>query len=249
MFLSLLFLFWAFYELSDGADYAPAPNSLQAQARRQAEGKTPRPAAPGTRATRAVTPGTLKEVEAAMNQIDRRAAAARRVSVSLTTTRTSTVKVVEAEASRPKADPPGLDPSGRGIGRDGAGNGAIEAAIAAALGEMPTDPAHPRWVKEGIVDLRAGPGLAFERIAQLARGTEVAVLEDPGNGWLEVQVSGRFETGWLAGWLLAEPRWPPARATTGRQVGRSRHRNPNRNRDRKNGVRAGKERDRSRKEA
>lgn len=42
--VSFVFLGWAFYQMSDGADYRPAPNSLQAHAARDApESGPPRP--------------------------------------------------------------------------------------------------------------------------------------------------------------------------------------------------------------
>ena len=81
----------------------------------------------------------------------------------------------------------------------------IDAAVSAALGDPSVDPSQLRWVKEGMVDLRSGPGLTFDRVAQVTKGTEVAVLEDPGHGWLNVRIVDSYETGWLAEWLVTEP--------------------------------------------
>ena len=82
---------------------------------------------------------------------------------------------------------------------------AIDAAVAAALGEVTFDQSQIRWVKENIIDLRAGPGLSFDRVRQVSKGAEVAVLEDPGHGWLNVQVVDGYETGWVPEWLLTDP--------------------------------------------
>ena len=39
----------------------------------------------------------------------------------------------------------------------------------------------------------------------MSKGAEVAVLEDPGHGWLNVQVVDGYETGWVPEWLLTDP--------------------------------------------
>jgi len=196
--ISFAVLAAAFYELSGGADYAPAPNSIQARADLARPQARPAPEEPGTRAR------TLAEVEAVMEGLEDTRAETEDLSVTLAAARTDGLGIIAAEASRPKAElldllraePPAPE---------GGGDPSIEAAIAAAIGEVTVDPAQFRWVKDNLVDLRAGPGLSFDRITTLTKGTEVGILEDPGHGWLKVKVMNGYESGWLAEWLLTAP--------------------------------------------
>ena len=130
------------------------------------------------------------------------------LALTLAAVRTDATGLLEAEANRPKAElltmalPETTFEIRTNTQED---QEAIDAAVAAALGETTYDPSQIRWVKENIIDLRAGPGLSFKRVTQLSRGTEVAIIEAPGHGWLNVQVVNGFDTGWVAEWLLAEP--------------------------------------------
>lgn len=181
-----------FYELSGGSDYAPAPNSIQARADLVRPKARPEPANPGRRAR------TLARVEAAMDGPDQPLAGTAALSVTLASARGGAQGRVEDGAGQSRAAAPALastdqaDPS-------------IAAAIAAALGEAPIDPAQIRQIKEGLVDLRRGPGLSFARVATIPRGTRVGILQDPGHGWLKVRLIDGYETGWLAEWLLTAP--------------------------------------------
>jgi hypothetical protein len=179
--VSFAVLGWAFYELSGGADYAPAPNSLQAR------GDTERPEAPPPGKEAAQATRTLAEREALITEPDAAEGTAEALPVTLATPRT-------APADRA---PP--DQAAEGDA------GAIDAAIAAAMGEAPADAATRRRVKDGSVELREGPGLSFDTVTRLSRGTEVAVVEDPGHGWLRVRLADGYRTGWLAEWLVTAP--------------------------------------------
>lgn len=194
--ISFVVLGWGFYELSGGADYEPAPNSLQAR------GAPARPAPePKPRVSDRPSP-TLAEVAATMDGLRHAETEARELSVTLAATRLDGAGIIAAEASRPKAElltlalPEPARP----------GDAAIATALAAALGRPATDPAQLRWVRDGLADLRDGPGPRFDTIAQIAKGTEVAVLEAAGNGWVKVRVSDDNQTGWVAEWLLVKPR-------------------------------------------
>lgn len=197
----------AFYLLSGGASYTPAPGSLQAvQAAResgtpQARTAPERPAAPSR---------SLAEVEATMDELRHAEARTEELSVTLASTRRDAAGIIEAEASRPKAELLGLQLP-ESIGRIGIADNSetreedIEAALASALGQPDFAPAQLRWVKENTVDLRTGPGLSFDTVTLITKGTEVAVLEDPGHGWLKVRVTGGYQSGWVAEWLLVDP--------------------------------------------
>ncbi len=194
----------AFYLLSGGADYEPAPGSLQAAADRerpQARTAPERPAPPSP---------SLAEVEATMDSLRRAEAETEDLSVTLAATRLDGAGIIAAEASRPKAELLNLNlpesaMTGGTAGDTPAQDDGIAAALAAALGQTDHESADLRWVKESMVDLRVGPGLSFDTVTRITKGTEVAVLENPGHGWLKVQVTGGYQSGWVAEWLLVEP--------------------------------------------
>jgi len=59
-----------------------------------------------------------------------------------------------------------------------------------------------RSVSGTLVNMRSGPSTDFEVIDQLSQGTQVEVLSDTGDGWVELRpVSGGI-TGWIAEFLL-----------------------------------------------
>ncbi len=202
--IGFAFLGVAFYVMSGGASYEPVPHSIQAQAKLPPEERINfrAPVAPEPQVTR-----TVAQVEATFEGLSAAEEEADELSVTLTSARTDAAGLFEAEASRPKAELlnmalPETTFQIRGAEEDG---DAINAAVAAALGEVTFDQSQIRWVKENIIDLRAGPGLSFDRVRQVSKGAEVAVLEDPGHGWLNVQVVDGYETGWVPEWLLTDP--------------------------------------------
>ncbi|MEO0752032.1 MAG: SH3 domain-containing protein [Pseudomonadota bacterium] len=206
--ICLAFLAVAFYVLSGGASYAPAPNSLQAQAKLPLEERISYRAPSEAEAPRQTT--TLQEVASSFENLDAAEDETEELALTFAAVRSDATGILEAEASRPKAELlnmalPETTFQIRSTQEDTQDDTAIDAAVAAALGEVTFDDSQIRWVKENIIDLRSGPGLTFDRVMQVTKGAEVAVLEDPGHGWLNVQVVNGFETGWVAEWLLTEP--------------------------------------------
>lgn len=193
--VSFVALGWSFYVLSGGADYEPVENSIQVQSTIE----KPEPEAEPETVSR--NSQTLAQVEAMMDSLEKTEESTEELSVTLAATRTDGPGIIQAEASRPKAELLKMNISDRKFETQES----IDAAVAAALGDPSVDPSQLRWVKEGMVDLRSGPGLTFDRVAQVTKGTEVAVLEDPGHGWLNVRVMDSYQTGWLAEWLVTEP--------------------------------------------
>ncbi|MGY3438651.1 MULTISPECIES: SH3 domain-containing protein [unclassified Marinovum] len=59
-----------------------------------------------------------------------------------------------------------------------------------------------RAVNGTRVNLRDGPSTDHGVVAKLGLGTEVEVLEDPGDGWVRLQVLPEGEIGWTADFLL-----------------------------------------------
>ncbi len=71
------------------------------------------------------------------------------------------------------------------------------ALIAAAAGALA---ARKAWVVPRVANVRSGPGLDKQRLAQVTRGTQVTVLSTKGD-WCRVRLpSGKI--GWIARWLL-----------------------------------------------
>lgn len=197
-----VFLGAAFYFLSGGANYEPVENSIQVQsqlpenermdfvARNETEEQT--------------SPTSLAVLDAMLENAQLTVAeeeAEEEITLTLATTSASAASIIEAEANRPKAELLEIELPETLTGDQNA----IEAALTTALQPASFDPDQIRWVKDNIIDLRTGPGLNYDRVAQVTKGTEVAVLSNPGNGWLNVQVIENNQSGWVAEWLLVDP--------------------------------------------
>jgi uncharacterized protein YgiM (DUF1202 family) len=61
-----------------------------------------------------------------------------------------------------------------------------------------------RIVTGSLVNLRSGPGTNYEVVDQLARDTEVEVISDQGNGWVELRPVDGDITGWMSDSLLTK---------------------------------------------
>ena len=59
-----------------------------------------------------------------------------------------------------------------------------------------------RQVTGNRVNLRNGPGTEYNVLSKLTRGEQVAILQDPGNGWLKLRVLETNRVGWLAASLV-----------------------------------------------
>lgn len=74
----------------------------------------------------------------------------------------------------------------------------------AELPQIIDRPSDVRVVSGSLVNLRAGPGTTFEVVAQLSENTRVEILEDAGNGWVNLRPIGGGPVGWMADYLLAD---------------------------------------------
>ncbi|MEM9438048.1 MAG: SH3 domain-containing protein [Pseudomonadota bacterium] len=63
-------------------------------------------------------------------------------------------------------------------------------------------PVDLRSVSGSRVNMRNGPGTQYQVLAQLARGDEAEVLQDPGAGWVKIRVAETGRVGWMAASLL-----------------------------------------------
>jgi len=59
-----------------------------------------------------------------------------------------------------------------------------------------------RFVSGSRVNVRNGPGTNFSVVAQLTRGSETEVLQNPGNGWVKIRAADTGGIGWMAERLL-----------------------------------------------
>ena len=205
------FLGFAFYELSGGSDYVPGQNSLQVQAARQ-DTVTVVELAP------AQTPSIAeiaKSVESAQPAPRLNITLA---SISTDDSATSTgPKIERLTASDPTLDD-AADQEAVAAAEEEVREvwpGAIELfaiqaeqrvarnkAIAEAQANQLAD-SDIRYVTGNVVNMRGGPGTEFTTVGKLSQGTEVAVLDTPGNGWLKLRVMDTGEEGWMADWLVS----------------------------------------------
>lgn len=197
IFVTFAFLGSAFYFLSGGADYMPAKNSIQARA--QAQGSTffawPDPAPTQTRVTDAApetseTPedDTVSRAVVSLSDLSLAAKAqpgAVRLRLASADSRQFPLPQPTAAASHPDAKP--SDDIAMAIARD--------VTVASPIADV-------RKVTGASVNMRSGPGTKFGRLARLKGGTRVAVLRDPGSGWLKIRVVETGRVGWMADWLV-----------------------------------------------
>ncbi|MEM7075650.1 MAG: SH3 domain-containing protein [Pseudomonadota bacterium] len=59
-----------------------------------------------------------------------------------------------------------------------------------------------RVVSGDVANMRSGPGTGFDKVTSLRGGSEVLVLSEPGNGWVELEVIETGQIGWMADWLV-----------------------------------------------
>jgi hypothetical protein len=90
-----------------------------------------------------------------------------------------------------------LDPASSAT-RSNAFAGSSVVASSAQVG----GPQDIRVVKGSLVNMRSGPGTDYDVVDQLTQSTEVEVLSDSGNGWVELRPLDRGTTGWIAEFLL-----------------------------------------------
>ncbi|MDF1857068.1 SH3 domain-containing protein [Pseudooceanicola sp.] len=183
IFVSLIFMGWIFFEMSDGVDFAPP---VRAKADQIAAATPPNDAEVASRA--ANTP-SLAELTVAK----RRAAPKATEQV---------VPSVAHVAERPNIGEGNL----RVVNLNPApvatsDSDARDRAAAAVLQDRAARDV--RLVTGNRVNMRNGPGTEYSVLGRLTRGERVTVLQEPGNGWVKLKVEGSGRIGWMADFLLA----------------------------------------------
>ena len=176
MIVTFLMLGWAFYELSGGADFVPETREMA-----QAETTTEEPLV-----TRSASTASLISLSmpARIEPQPEPAVEAEVVAAITEAVADASDELIVQEASVP-ADASELE----------------TVAPETAVEEAPTD---LRLVDASRVNMRQGPGTAFNVIAAFDRGTQMEVLQVDPSGWAEVRVLDTGETGWMAERLLTE---------------------------------------------
>lgn len=214
MLITFGFLGFAFYELSGGADYKPHTNSLQARTAQTATVEVAElepaeapsiaelaDAAPETR------PADRLGITLASIQVDE--------SEYPNQTEAKSERVTASDATLDEAEQQALEAAEEDV-RD-VWPGAIELfqlqeakriqqteSLKAIKQDEQAANFDIRYVTGNLVNMRGGPGTEYGKVGKLTQGTEVAVLEAPGNGWLMLRVMDTGEEGWMADWLVSD---------------------------------------------
>lgn len=175
IFVTFAFLGWAFYELSGGADYEPRHRAVA-----DAGAGVSTQAQRDTAITRAAS--------------DLTALPDAKITLAAATIETAPASGTTGMASlrAPHATP-------------AVSTAAPDAALATTVSftePAATAPLDLRQIAGNRVNLRQGPGTEFNKIGQLSRGTPVKILQDPGNGWVKLQVIDTRRIGWMADYLV-----------------------------------------------
>jgi hypothetical protein len=215
--VSFAFLGWSFYELSGGADYKPATNSIQVRA--QLDNARPKARPLKVDVTRVTASGERAAAETVTRSItslsDLDLSKGQRFEIRLarvdTPAKTEPPEVTKAVAnSKPIADSPDTtlpDHVAKAVAAaslSGAASESVHHSTLAATQEA--DIAQPvqdmRRVTGTVVNMRSGPGTKYGRIAELRKNDKVTVLRDPGDGWIKLRVVETGRVGWMADWLI-----------------------------------------------
>ncbi len=182
IFVTFIFLSWAFYVASGGADYKPRPGSLQARV------VEPTPEPIRTLSDLLPDSGDAPVTRTVTSLADLDLRKSGDTQVALASVQTGDQAIENSE----ELELAGTDPEKVA---------ALTLDTDDAVAEV-TEPSDIRLVTGNIVNMRSGPGTIFERVGKITKGMEIEVLEDPGNSWVSILVLDTGETGWIADWLI-----------------------------------------------
>lgn len=221
--VTFAFLGWSFYELSGGSEYQPLDGSRQhiaALKRAKAEAALVRQARidaeQDARVASAVWPAGDGMSKAGISPLgfavlggassDTDADTVTRASVDLDSLPRITVTraVAVQDAGAAKVERVTLTSAGatpQAVTPQSATPDQVAQVIKASLAE-PMETRDIRQISGNRVNMRMGPGTKYSVAAKLDRGTEVEVLQSPGNGWLKLRVQDSGRVGWMAEYLV-----------------------------------------------
>ena len=184
--LTFGFLCFAFYEMSGGADFEPASARVAAATPETSETQQ------SEAVVEPVAPAAAVQT-AAITKIDT-SASVTRVSMNLTNVNAAVEKAVQQAQSGSTAQI--IDSSETPQ--------IILPSLIATTNNSNTDTSggDVRIVSGNRVNVRGGPSTDYGIVSKLARGDEVRILEDNGDGWVRMQPVDGGEAGWMADFLL-----------------------------------------------
>lgn len=195
VFLSIFFLGWAFYEVSGGNEFTPEePARIAKYEALEAE------RAEAARLAEAARKAAIAE-RARLNEQNRQG-------IQLASLGTAGTASVDIGPSSPERTPtarrddlfsqpvPTPEQDKTQIGPDPS-----ETSVDEETHQAPVD---LRKVRASRVNMRGGPGTNYSVLAKLSRDDEVIVLEDPGTGWVKLEVVESEQIGWMSARLLVK---------------------------------------------
>lgn len=208
IFISFLFMGWAFFELSGGTDFAPPERADTATAAVAAPAAKPRTAIERARQARASQAVTLAAAPA--NTPEPRASArtpARTLVINAGNIRQAETdaKLDQVRASLRQglgAMSDSADRQVKIVSLSPAPPKPIETAAAPVRAPVEAS-ADLREIVATRVNMRAGPGTDHDILDRLTRGQTVEVLGDNGQGWLRLRTLPGDRVGWIAARLVS----------------------------------------------
>lgn len=202
-FISVTFAFlgYSFYALSGGSDYAPRTQSFQARAKIDHVRPIPRPVRVNViQLADGNMPMADTPTQAITSLTELDLSGGKRFQITLAAVNSDEAIEIAAPtvSVQPSADLAMIMPETTKITDPAIADTAQDDAV---VDEDATE--HDiRLVSGNLVNMRSGPGTSFDQIGKLSKGTEVAVLQDAGTGWIELRVVETGNTGWMADWLI-----------------------------------------------
>ncbi len=209
VFLSFIFMGWAFYEMTGGNEFVPqepariakykALETERAEAARELERKHKAATAEKARESKKeLVAAETERVAMQVAALDLTKTDATLEQASLITqtplTRRKSLYPTPVPPVTPETPVPSL---------------ATMSAVAPQPTEpltilQPKDPADLRQVRGSRANMRGGPGTSYAVLSTLNRGDEVEVLKQSENGWVKLKVVESGRIGWMSARLLTK---------------------------------------------
>ncbi|PIE12626.1 MAG: hypothetical protein CSA70_08970 [Rhodobacterales bacterium] len=224
------FLGFAFYQMSGGAEYVPAPGSLQAaaiakkdraefEAALQADLEKRLAAERAERQARITLASHAPAAAPTVNTVNTatvtRASLTETVPASIKDTAKRATLTFVAGSADPltgdTADTAAPVPTKSELPIVSIDNAKVQDLIAASMSSHKTRENAKRLtaagedfrkVIKGRVNLRQGPGTTYNVVSKLTQGTEVVILHNDGGGWVKLRTLDEGRVGWMADYLL-----------------------------------------------
>lgn len=191
---------WAFYELSGGADFEPAVRAAPT-AQQVAEAENTLFITPSVDTTAASTTVPTTQVSTQVTQASSQPAAQPLAQAVQTpnVVLAASHSLVGAAKPTPTAELAQLGPTEAALAAE-----KIQQSEVFSLANAGQSRLDFRRVNGTRVNMRNGPGTDYSVVAKLLQHTEVEVLQEPGNGWVKLQVLETGRIGWMAARLLTK---------------------------------------------